>query len=340
VSQINSKEVMSFGYDNAFRLNTYTNTTVPTASATYQYDLLDHLSSAVTSGGSLGWLYDANGNRTTQTGTAQSMTIAPTSNQVSSITGVRSGSYSYDGAGDTLSYPTTTFTYNNRGRMKTAIVGSSTTTYVYNALGQRTKKSGGVAGTVVNVYDEAGHLLGEYNGTGGLVQETVWLGDIPVAILRPGTPAAIYYVHANQLNAPVAITRPSDNKFRWQWHSDAFGVTKPLLNLRNVGPLIERVCGGGGARGVRTKTIHRDSRLPSVAFDHPVDAGGHKSTFQAGSGGIGANGLEEWRIAVGAMASGVEVFGNRAQCTGLNRDVALFFALAVDPKMLYATAVV
>ena len=32
------------------------------------------------------------------------------------------------------------------GRMKTAKVGSSTTTYVYNALGQRIKKSGGSAG--------------------------------------------------------------------------------------------------------------------------------------------------------------------------------------------------
>jgi len=30
----------------------------------------------------------------------------------------------------------------------------------------------------VAVYDEAGHLLGEYSGTGALTQETVWLGSI------------------------------------------------------------------------------------------------------------------------------------------------------------------
>ncbi len=236
-SQINSNEVMSFGYDSAFRLTSYTNTTVPTASATYGYDLLDELTSATTSGSSLGWTYDADGNRLTQTGTALSLIIASTSNQVTSATGVRSGSYTYDGAGNTLTYPTptTTFTYNNRGRMKTAYAGSTTTTYLYNALGQRIKKSGGVAGTVLYLYDEAGHLLGEYNGTGGLVQETIWLGDIPVATLRPGTPAVLYYVHANQINAPVAVSRPSDNKFRWQWHSDAFGVGAPNENPQNLG---------------------------------------------------------------------------------------------------------
>ena len=114
-------------------------------------------------------------------------------------------------------------------------MGSSTTTYVYNALGQRIKKSGGVAGTVLYMYDESGHLLGEYNGTGGLVQETVWLGDIPVATLRPGTPAAIFYVHANHLNTPVAVTRPSDNKLRWQWHPDAFGVGAPNENPQSLG---------------------------------------------------------------------------------------------------------
>jgi tetratricopeptide (TPR) repeat protein len=39
-----------------------------------------------------------------------------------------------------------------------------------------------------NVYDEAGHLLGEYDATGALIEETVWLGDTPVATVRPGTP--------------------------------------------------------------------------------------------------------------------------------------------------------
>ena len=55
----------------------------------------------------------------------------------------------------------------------------------YNALGQRISISGGVNGTILYAYDEAGHLLGEFDGTGTLIEETVWLGDIPVATLKP-----------------------------------------------------------------------------------------------------------------------------------------------------------
>jgi hypothetical protein len=46
----------------------------------------------------------------------------------------------------------------------------------YNALGQRIQISGGAAGTVLYTYDEAGHLSGEYDGTGPLIEETVRLG--------------------------------------------------------------------------------------------------------------------------------------------------------------------
>jgi hypothetical protein len=35
------------------------------------------------------------------------------------------------------------------------------------------------------MYDEGEHLLGQYSSSGALVQETVWMGDIPVATLRP-----------------------------------------------------------------------------------------------------------------------------------------------------------
>ena len=174
-----------------------------------------------------------------QTGTAQTLTISPTSNRLSSVSGSTTRTYTYSNAGSTLTYTGTTFTYNNRGRMKTSKVGSAaTTTYVYNALGQRVKKSGGVAGTVLYMYDEAGHLIGEYSSAGALVQETVWLGDIPVATIRPGTPVAVYYVHANHLNTPTAVTRPSDNKFAWQWHPDAFGVGAPNQNPQSLGTFI------------------------------------------------------------------------------------------------------
>ena len=238
-SQTAGLESMSYGYDNAFRITTATNGSNSALSWTYGYDLLDRLTSAAKTGTTQGWTYDANGNRLTQTGTASGIyTISGTSNRLSSITGTPARTYSYDNAGNALTFSTVTNTYYNSGRMKTAKVGSSTTTYVYNALGQRVKKSGGSAGTVLYAYDESGHLLGEYSSTGTLVQETIWLADTPVATIRPGTPAIIYYVHADQLNAPRMATRPSDNKVAWRWDTDPFGTSAPNQNPQSLGTFV------------------------------------------------------------------------------------------------------
>jgi RHS repeat-associated protein len=106
---------------------------------------------------------------------------------------------------------------------------------VYNALDQLVKQSGGPSGTVHYVYDEAGHLLGEYNSTGALIQETIWLGDTPVATLRPGTPIGIFYVHTDHLNTPRRVTQPSGNQLRWTWEADPFGTATPNENPASLG---------------------------------------------------------------------------------------------------------
>ncbi len=70
--------------------------------------------------------------------------------------------------------------------MATAANGGVTASYTYNALGQRIRRATSSA-TTLYAYDEAGHLTGEYTATGALIQETVWLGDTPVATLRPNS---------------------------------------------------------------------------------------------------------------------------------------------------------
>jgi RHS repeat-associated protein len=237
VSQIANVETSNFGYDDASRLTTLNNATNSTLNWTYGYDALDRVNSAVQNTTTYGFTYDANGNRLTQTGTFPfTLTPSTTSNRLVSTTG---RTYSYNAAGSVLTDTAHTFTYNNRGRMKTGKTTSTTTTYVVNALGQRIKKSGGVAGTVLYMYDEAGHLLGEYNSTGALVQETVWLGDTPVATLRPnGASITIYYVHSDHLNTPKIVTRPSDNKQAWRWDQDPFGTVVPVQNPQGLGTFV------------------------------------------------------------------------------------------------------
>ena len=235
-----SVESQSYTLDNAYRITGIANTSNSALSWTYGYDLLDRLTSATRTGTTQGWTYDANGNRLTQTGTvAGTYTPSTTSNQLKTITGSPARTYGYDAAGNTLTYASNTFAYNNRGRVKSVKVSSTTTSYVYNALGQRIKKSGGPAGTVLSVYDEAGHLVGEYSSTGVLVQETVWMGDTPVATIRPsGSTVAVYYVHADHLNAPRLVTQPSTNKIAWRWDTDPFGTVAPNQNPQSLGTFV------------------------------------------------------------------------------------------------------
>lgn len=89
------------------------------------------------------------------------------------------------------------------------------------------------------MYDEAGHIVGEYSSTGALVEETVWLGDLPVATIRPKTGGVdVYYVHTDHLGTPRKVTRPSDDKMRWRWDSRPFGDTAPDENPESLGIFI------------------------------------------------------------------------------------------------------
>lgn len=122
--------------------------------------------------------------------------------------------------------------------MSVATVSGSATNYVYNALGQLIEKSGS-GGTTLFVYDEADHLLGEYSSTGALIEETIWLGDLPVATIRPsGSTIAIYYVHTDQLGTVRKVTRASDNGLMWRWDPDTFGSVAPNQNPSGLGTFV------------------------------------------------------------------------------------------------------
>jgi RHS repeat-associated protein len=240
LTELTSAGQRTFGYDDAFRITAASDIADPSNSWTLGYDLLDRLSSATKTGTTIGYSYDANGNRLVQTGSsASTYTVSGTSNKLHSTAGALARSYTYDAAGNTLTSGATVHTYNPANRMKTGrLVGNADTSYVYNALGQRVKKSGGViTSPIYFVYDEAGHLVGEYDSTGALIQETVWLGDIPVATLRPKPDGAVdvFYVHTDQRDTPRKVSQPSDNQLRWKWDPTPFGEGLPNENPASLG---------------------------------------------------------------------------------------------------------
>jgi RHS repeat-associated protein len=215
-------------FDASSRITAVADPNLPANSGAYQYDALDRLTlaqqgSPVTH--TQQFAYDALGNRQNVTvdGSLSNFFYGSSSNQLQQMVGIVSPTY-LNGA------TALTYTYNNANRMvQVQSSGTTIASYAVNGLGQRVQKVVGTA-TTRFVYDEQGHLLGEYDGTGKLIQETVWLDDLPVATLRPtgatGTPTPInvYYVHADHLGSPRAVTRSSDNAIMWRWDNvDPFG---------------------------------------------------------------------------------------------------------------------
>ncbi len=236
ISQIVTAGVtLGYSFDNANRIIGISDSSNSALTWTYGYDVLDRLTSATTSAINDGWTYDANGNQLTQTGsTPNTFSVSSTSNELTAITGTLTRSYSYDAAGQTSGYGTLSFTYNDRGRV--AATSASSTDYLYNAVGQMIEKSG-TGGTTVFMQDESGHLLGEYNSSGSLIEETIWLGDIPVATLQPNGSGGvnIFYVHTDHLNAPRKVAQPTTGTLAWRWDTDPFGTAAPNQNPAGLG---------------------------------------------------------------------------------------------------------
>ncbi|QOJ24279.1 MAG: RHS repeat protein [Gammaproteobacteria bacterium] len=231
-------------YDPASRI-TQTTGPDPVYNRSYDYDVLNRLISQSDNSGFKLWDYDPNSNRTqAQFGaTGYPYTIASDSNRLMNVAGPVAKTYSYDAAGYPLSDGIATFTWNAAGKLSMAIKSGKTHTYKYNALDQRIIKNGPLSPKFFFFYDPNGQLIGEYRDDAITAkpddwlmrQETVWLGDIPVAVIKknaPASPIQVYFIHADHLNTPRVIVN-TNNTAVWRWdNTHAFGA-----NLANESPL-------------------------------------------------------------------------------------------------------
>jgi len=193
----------------------------------FGYDGLNRLTAAtLAQGETLAYTYDGNGNRKQETRSAAitNFGYGAGSNRLQGLSGAVARSFTYDAAGNLTGNGTVTFTYDGRGRLTQS---SSGYRYAINGLGQRVSKSGPdvATGTTYFVYDEQGHLIGEYDATGAMRQELVYLADAPVASVRPaaGGGIDIYPIYGDHLNTPRLITNQA-NQSVWEWKTDTFGA--------------------------------------------------------------------------------------------------------------------
>jgi RHS repeat-associated protein len=293
----------------------------PRTRTKYGYDTLDRTTSGLSSNKTRSYTFDANGNRLTYGGTtAYSETFAPTSNLLSSISGAIVRTYAYDAAGNTMSYTGASFTFNQRGRMSsTTVTGVGTTNYVYNAIGQMIEKSGN-GGTTLIVYDEAGHIIGEYSSTGALIEETIWMGDTPVATLQPSSGVVtLYYVHTDHLNTPRKVTRASDNILMWRWDPDAMSGVSPITSPTGRAPFTYNLLYPGqyllNESGLYYNYFRTyDPRVGSYLESDPIGlAGGSYSTY-AYAGGNALSNIDPSGLEVRYMCRPLDLTSKAHHC--------------------------
>jgi YD repeat-containing protein len=89
----------------------------------------------------------------------------------------------FDANGSTTADAINQYTYDARGRLAQANTGSGLVQYKVNALGQRIRKTATQGDTVYH-YDSQGRLIAESSSSGMVQTEYIYLGDIPVAVLK------------------------------------------------------------------------------------------------------------------------------------------------------------
>jgi RHS repeat-associated protein/prepilin-type N-terminal cleavage/methylation domain-containing protein len=299
-------------YDAASRITAYAHVNgagvaQPTQNHSFTYDDLNRLTNWTQNTTSQAYSYDLTGNRVTQTIAASTYnyTTPSASNKLTSTSGpAPAQTNTYDAAGNVLTNGTATFTYSDRGRLKTAKVGTNTVTYTTNGLEQRLTKAGPTAivptGQAIYAYDEEGKQIGQYDANLVATAETVYLGSTPAALLtqaRTGTsPNFVYsttahYIYADQIDTPRVITRASDNKQRWAWHgADPFGAAAPNNNPQTLGAFTFNQRFPGQAYDSETNlhyNVNRDydPRLGRYVQSDPIGLRGGFNTY----GYVGGN---------------------------------------------------
>ena len=238
---------LHYGYDAAGQLTELKDGLQSAFLARYDYDNLGRLTILRDGPSSTPietYTYDATGNRTSllHGGITTSFTYPGSNHRLSSAGGV---ARSYDGVGNTTAIGGTAkqFNYGEDDRMNSVSQnGTMLRSYAYNALGERVLStipavagnpdgSGGTpAVNTYTVYDESGRWLGDYDHNGAVLQQAIWLDDLPVGLLAgTGANQKLHYIEPDHLGTPRAVIDRSRDVAIWTWalQGEAFGNSAP-----------------------------------------------------------------------------------------------------------------
>ncbi|MGD9170253.1 MAG: RHS repeat-associated core domain-containing protein [Candidatus Thiodiazotropha sp.] len=152
----------------------------------FDYDDLDRLTEALGSYGSLGYDYDATGNRLSmsENDSTETYSYETGSHRLEQILGSVTDERLYDETGNTIQSLIGEYIYDDSNRLVGFSNDETTASYAYNGKGERISKT--VNGITTRFrYGASGELLGEYGQDGQAIREYVYLAGQSLALVQP-----------------------------------------------------------------------------------------------------------------------------------------------------------
>ncbi len=245
-----------YGYDALHRLKTVN---TPTALAeAFTYDAIGNRTSKTYSNGAVqGYGYAPNSHRLMWIGTPEEESRRSSSKTKSVPLSTRE----YDANGNTTRRDAAWFqspilTYDDRNRLVSSIDPGAAVHFHYNARGERVYKHvtySHKASSRSFVYDESGRLLVEGDRNGVVLQEYLWLDDLPVGVIAGGV---LNHIQPDHLGSPRKVISVAGNNAIWDWPilNNPFGEAAPnqdpdgnsvpfVMNLRFPGQYFDAETG-------------------------------------------------------------------------------------------------
>ena len=281
----------TYGFDNNYNITAITDPVTPANSATATYDLNNRISTYNYASNTHSYNFNTSYDLTSKTDNTAttSFNYSSTSHQLNSLSGAQTDTISTDLNGNVTGFNGLSLSYDPKNRLSSLTDSNSlTTTYSVNYAGQRTEKTN-TNNTSYFVYDAAGALIGDYDSSGNVQNEYIYLNGNPVALMQNNN---LYYVYDDHLGTPRTITDTANN-VQWTWeNSEAFGNNQPVsvvsgftFNLRFPGQYFDN-------ESNLSYNINRDynSNWGRYVESDPTGLAGGLNTY----GYIEGNSLSNW----------------------------------------------
>lgn len=224
---------LAYLYNANDQITRITNATNPGTTQDYVYDELSRLKQFSTGfNDTLTYSFDANGNRTQMVRSGQlsqtdTYTVNANNNRLSGISGGQTLSFEYDVKGNTTSGGDNSYTYDGFNRLASVTRAGVTSTYIFNAYGQRVYKAAPSHGYARYIYGGQNQILAEHKDDGDIWTNYLWFGGELIGMVR-GTQT--YFIHNDHLGRPEIATNTAKTKV-WQANNYAFNRSLPLDNI-------------------------------------------------------------------------------------------------------------